>query len=72
MNMNTYIVACLVYYLFAYTYYIIISHGLGNKATYLQMRRFIPCAILAVLPVATANIFPITQQCLIEEGPPQF
>lgn len=56
MNMNTYLVTCLVYYLFAYTYYIIISHGLGNKATYLQMRRFIPCAILAVLPVATANV----------------
>lgn len=46
----------LALYLFSYIYYIKISHGLGNKATYLQMRRFIPCAILAVLPAALTNM----------------
>ena len=56
MNVNNYLITCSVYYVFAYIYYIIISHGLGNKAIYLQMRRFIPCAVLALLPVATANI----------------
>lgn len=45
-----------MFYLFSYIYYLKISHGLGNKATYLQMRRFIPCAILAVLPAALAGL----------------
>ena len=53
---KTYIITAIVFYLFAYIYYLKISHGLGNKATYLQMRRFIPCAILAVMPAALANL----------------
>lgn len=51
-----YIITAIVFYLFSYIYYLKISHGLGNKATYLQMRRFIPCAILAVLPAALAGL----------------
>lgn len=53
---STYLITALVLYLFSYIYYLKISHGLGNKATYLQMRRFVPCAILAVLPIALARI----------------
>lgn len=53
---KTYIITAIVFYLFSYIYYLKISHGLGNKATYLQMRRFIPCAILAVMPAALANL----------------
>ena len=53
---KTYIITAIVFYLFSYIYYLKISHGLGNKATFLQMRRFIPCAILAVLPAALAGM----------------
>lgn len=53
---TTYIITAIVFYLFSYIYYLKISHGLGNKATYLQMRRFVPCAILAVLPAALASL----------------
>lgn len=52
---KTYIITAIVFYLFSYIYYLKISHGLGNKATYLQMRRFIPCAILAVMPVPLSS-----------------
>lgn len=51
-----YIITAVVFYLFSYIYYLKISHGLGNKATYLQLRRFIPCAILSVLPAALAGL----------------
>ena len=51
-----YIITAVILYLFSYIYYLKISHGLGNKATYLQMRRFIPCAILAVLPAALVSM----------------
>ena len=53
---TTYIITAVVFYLFSYIYYLKISHGLGNKATYLQLRRFIPCAILSVLPAALAGL----------------
>lgn len=53
---TTYIITAVIFYLFSYIYYLKISHGLGNKATYLQMRRFIPCAIIAVLPAALADM----------------
>ena len=53
---TTYIITAIVFYLFSYIYYLKISHGLGKRATYLQMRRFIPCAILAVLPAALAGL----------------
>lgn len=53
---TTYIITAVVFYLFSYIYYLKISHGLGNKATYLQLRRFIPCAILSVLPAALSGL----------------
>ena len=62
---STYLITALVLYLFSYIYYLKISHGLGNKATYLQMRRFVPCAILAVLPIALARISLTSPLCLI-------
>lgn len=55
-NITPYIITGICLYLFSYIYYLKISHGLGNKATYLQMRRFVPCAILAVLPAALASL----------------
>lgn len=61
---TTYIITAVVFYLFAYIYYLRISHGLGNKATYLQLRRFIPCAILSVLPAALAGL-PLTSPLFV-------
>lgn len=55
-NITPYIITGICLYLFSYIYYLKISHGLGNKATYLQMRRFVPCAILALLPAALASL----------------
>lgn len=55
-NTTHYIITGICLYLFSYIYYLKISHGLGNKATYLQMRRFVPCAILALLPAALASL----------------
>ncbi len=51
-----YIYVTVIFYVASYLYYLKISHGLGNKATYLQMRRFVPCAILAVLPAAVSQL----------------
>lgn len=60
----TYIITAVIFYLFSYIYYLKISHGLGNKATYLQLRRFIPCAILSVLPAALAGL-PLTSPLFV-------
>ena len=60
----TYVRILLKIYLFSYIYYLKISHGLGNKATYLQLRRFIPCAILSVLPAALAGL-PLTSPLFV-------
>lgn len=57
--MNKYFILMLSLYLLPYFFYRSVSHGLGHKAEYLQMRRFLPCAILAVLPIYLANI-PLT------------
>ena len=54
--MSIYIIAGICLYIASYAFYVTFSHGLGHKAEYLQLRRFIPCAILAVLPTACANI----------------
>lgn len=53
---NKYFILMLALYILSYLFYVSVSHGLGHKAEYLQLRRFIPCAILAVLPVALANV----------------
>lgn len=54
--MSIYIIAGICLYIASYAFYVTFSHGLGHKAEYLQLRRFIPCAILAVLPTACSNI----------------
>ena len=51
-----YLILMAALYVLPYIYYVSVSHGLGHKAEYLQLRRFLPCAILAVLPVGLANI----------------
>lgn len=56
---NKYFILMLALYILPYLFYVSVSHGLGHKAEYLQLRRFIPCAILAILPVALANV-PLT------------
>lgn len=56
---NKYFILMAVLYVLPYIYYVSVSHGLGHKAEYLQLRRFLPCAILAVLPIGLANI-PLT------------
>ena len=48
---NTYLVLAVTLYLLPYIYYVSVSKGLGHKAEYLQLRRFSPCALLAVLPM---------------------
>lgn len=53
--MYTYILFAIILYITAYYYYLKISHGLGHKAQYLQLRRFLPCAVLAVLPMYIIN-----------------
>ncbi|MEG2516676.1 MAG: phosphoethanolamine transferase [Acidaminococcaceae bacterium] len=55
MNWLTYCLSAAVLYAFSFTYYAVISKGLGHKAFYLQMRRFLPCALLACLPAALAD-----------------
>ena len=62
-NLQYILLACF-FYITSYCYYLKISHGLGNKATYLQLRRFIPCALLAVLPAYLAN-FLLTEPLFI-------
>lgn len=63
--MYIYLTASLLIYLFSYIFYRSISHGLGHKAEYLQMRRFIPCALLAILPCYIADINLFSSQTII-------
>ena len=53
---NSYILMFLTLYLLSYFYYVKISKGLGHKAEYLQLRRFFPCAVLAVLPMYLLSV----------------
>lgn len=53
--MNTYILFAIILYITTYLYYLKISHGLGHKAQYLQLRRFFPCAVLSILPMYLIN-----------------
>lgn len=55
---TSYLILAAILYVFAYGFYIITSHGAGNKAIFLQMRRYIPCPLIAVLPIA------LTQQSI--------
>lgn len=53
---SKYIYATVILYVASYLFYRLVSHGLGHKAEYLQLRRFLPCAILAVLPSALTGL----------------
>jgi len=50
-----YLFSVLLLYLLTFGYYNLVSNGLGNKPFYLQMRRFIPCALVALLPMYLAG-----------------
>ena len=63
--MYTYLTISLLIYLLSYSFYRFVSHGLGHKAEYLQMRRFIPCALLATLPCYIAGIDLLSSQTII-------
>lgn len=54
--MFKYLLLTALLYFISYLYYVKVSHGLGHKAEFLQLRRFLPCALLAVAPAATAQI----------------
>lgn len=58
-NYLSYLLFGIFLYLASYIFYVKISRGLGHKAEYLQLRRFLPCAVLAVLPCYLAQI-PLT------------
>lgn len=49
---TNYLILAAILYIFAYGFYVLTSHGAGNKAIFLQMRRYIPCPLAAVLPIA--------------------
>lgn len=53
--MNIYFLAFIFIYVLSYLLYLTFSKGLGNKAIYLQLRRFLPCALLAILPAYLFN-----------------
>lgn len=55
---TNYLILAAILYIFAYGFYVLTSHGAGNKAIFLQMRRYIPCPLAAVLPIA------LTQQSI--------
>lgn len=55
-NYLSYLLFGVFLYLASYIFYVKISRGLGHKAEYLQLRRFLPCAVLAVLPCYLAQI----------------
>lgn len=54
--MIKYLAFAIVLYVLSYLLYLRLSHGLGHRAEYLQLRRFIPCALLAVLPLYLAGV----------------
>lgn len=63
--MSYYLIFTIALYIFSYAFYVTCSHGLGHKAEYLQLRRFIPCAILAVLPMYLVNESLLSPQYLL-------
>ena len=63
--MFNYLIFSAFIYILSYTLYLKLSHGLGHKAEYLQLRRFFPCAILAVLPMYLSHTSITSIQYLI-------
>ncbi|MDO4179393.1 MAG: sulfatase-like hydrolase/transferase [Phascolarctobacterium sp.] len=53
--MKEYTVLGIILYIGSYLFYVVSACGAGKKAIFLQMRRYIPCAILAVLPLYLAQ-----------------
>lgn len=51
-TLYSYVILTLVLYLGSYLFYVVSSRGAGKKAIYLQMRRYIPCALAPVVPLA--------------------
>ena len=47
---NSFTISTILLYIFIFIFYAKFSKGLGNKAFYLQMRRFLPCIIAVTLP----------------------
>ncbi len=64
MLMNEYLILGLILYILPYLFYLKVSHGLGHKAEYLQLRRFFPCAVLPVIPLYCASL-PVTSSIFI-------
>ncbi|MDD4722433.1 MAG: phosphoethanolamine transferase [Acidaminococcaceae bacterium] len=58
-DFQSYLCTSLVLYIFSYVSYYLLSPGIGNKEKFLQMRRFLPCALVAALPASLAgfNLF---------------
>lgn len=54
--MNHYLLAIILFYTVSYTLYLSVSHGLGHRAEFLQARRFIPCAVLPILPCILVSL----------------
>lgn len=46
-----YLFQTLILYALIFAYYWAVSNGLGDKPFYLQMRRFLPCALFTLLPM---------------------
>ena len=63
--MNEYLLCGIALYILSYLFYVKISRGLGHKAEYLQLRRFFPCAVLAVLPCYLAQLPLMSPQFLV-------
>lgn len=57
-----FIISTLISYVLIFIFYSNISKGLGNKAFYLQMRRFLPCVISVTLPPSLIDTTLISQQ----------
>lgn len=57
---NTFTISTILLYIFIFIFYAKISKGLGNKAFYLQMRRFLPCILAVTLPPFLAGLSPLS------------
>lgn len=53
---NYFTISTILLYIAIFLFYAKISKGLGNKAFYLQMRRFLPCILAVTLPPYLADV----------------
>lgn len=54
--MNDCLLLGAILYIFPYLFYLRVSHGLGHKAEYLQLRRFLPCAALPAIALYCSGL----------------